>query len=494
MLRKTSLLFLLLLTACSKKENQSAGFESIDLPKYSKTALEEDFNILVNSLKEAHTGLYWYNSPEQFDNIVKQQHSKLKDSLNSLEFYNIIAPIVAYTKEDHCDISLAADATEYLKKEGKFIPVNIVTLNKNVYILNNPDSDTNIKGWQLLEINGLKTEDVLKKIFSYFAADGFIEISKYRFMDMHRFSLEYAKTIAQPDYFDIKVKNPDTGEKRNLTLQASSYKRLIEIRKKLKDEGILKIPEKPATIEIKNNTVLLTINTFSNSDFEETGTNYKTFIKEAFTKIEKSGTENLIIDMRENGGGSEGNEDYLFSFLTNKPYNKYKYVEASALSYSFYQYTDYSTEEDYKDLEKDLKEEHYKAADGRFLRKPGVNATEPLQKNAFNGKVFILTSGWTYSGGAEFSSLMREHTNAVFIGEETGGCFYGNTSGYILELTLPNTKTTVDIPILKFVLDVKNNIPKGRGILPDYEVQPNIKEFLEGRDIQMEFTKILISK
>ncbi|MUV05418.1 hypothetical protein GN157_17020 [Flavobacterium rakeshii] len=491
---KKLLFFILFITACSKTKNTTEGFSNLDLPKYSKTALEKDFLLLINSLKEAHTGLYWYNTPIKFDSIVQLQQSKLKDSLNSLEFYNIIAPIIAYTKEDHCDISLPPDASTYLTEKGKFIPINVIVLNKKTFILNNPHAKTNIKGWQLLEINGLKTEAIYRKIFQTFASDGFIEISKYRFMDMYRLSLEYAKTISQPDYFNIKVKNPDTGQEKQLVLKACNYKKLAEIRKKLKQESILKIPQEPASISINNNTALLTVNSFSSDNFEEAGISFETFIKDAFLKIEKSGVKNLIIDMRENGGGTEGNEDFLFSFLTNKPYNKYKYVQASAFSYSFYQYTDYNLEDDYKELEADLKEEHYKAEDGRILRKPGIQAIEPLKKNAFHGNIFILTSGWTYSGGAEFSSLMREHTNAIFIGEETGGCFYGNTSGYIFELTLPNTKTLIDIPILKFVLDVNKNIPQGRGVLPDYEVEPTIKEFLEGKDIPMEFTKKLILK
>ena len=116
-----------------------------------------------------------------------------------------------------------------------------------------------------------------------------------------------------------------------------------------------------------------------------------------------------------------------------------------------------------------------------------------LKENPFLGNIYILTSGETYSGGAEFSSLMRQHTNAMFIGEEVGGSFYGNTSGYELELTLPNTKIIAYIPILKFVLEVDKG-KFGQGVLPDYNVQPTINEYLNGIDKEMEFAINLISQ
>ncbi len=88
---------------------------------------------------------------------------------------------------------------------------------------------------------------------------------------------------------------------------------------------------------------------------------------------------------------------------------------------------------------------------------------------------------------------MNEHTKSIFIGEETGGGYFGNTSGTSLELTLPNTKLKIDIPILKFVLDVKKG-ESGRGIIPNYKIEPTFKEFINGYDTELEYAKKLINK
>lgn len=492
MYRIISLLSLVILTSCSKQKDTENNFAALPLTKYSKAKLEADFDLLVNSLKEAHTGIYWYITPEEFDKFAKQQRLKIKDSLNGLEFYNIAAPVVAFTKEDHCDISVSEEVAAYNKEKGKFIPLSVINLKSKPYLLNNPDAATPVKGWQLLKINNVKIEDIYSRIFATIGADGYLEISKYRALDAHRLAVEYARVISQPDAFTITALNPETGETKNFTLKAVAFDKLKSITKTLLEQGVIKQPKVPASLEIIDKTATLTLNTFLDDSYEEAGTDFKKFIRQSFETIRKSGIQNLIIDVRENGGGTEGNEDYLFAFLTGKPYTKYRYVEVSALSYSFYQYTDYREQEDSKELEADLAKEHQKTADGRFLRKPGIEQQAPLQPNPFTGQVYVLTSGWTYSGGAEFCSLMKAHTSAVFIGEEVGGGFYGNTSGYGFELTLPNTGIVIDIPVLKFVLDVSADIPKGRGVLPDHTISPTIQEFLKGQDVEMDFAKNLI--
>ena len=107
----------------------------------------------------------------------------------------------------------------------------------------------------------------------------------------------------------------------------------------------------------------------------------------------------------------------------------------------------------------------------------------------------MLTSGLTYSGGSEFATLLKNYTKALFVGEEVGGGYYGNTSGNRIVLKLPNTQLNIGIPILKFVLSTPiDNNPIGHGVLPDYYVQPNISQFLEGYDAEMEYVKKMINK
>lgn len=115
--------------------------------------------------------------------------------------------------------------------------------------------------------------------------------------------------------------------------------------------------------------------------------------------------------------------------------------------------------------------------------------------NNFKGDISILISGLTFSGGSEFAALAKNHTTAKFIGEETGGGYYGNTSGSDVFYTLPNTRLTGRIPLCKFVVQVKDDsIPFGHGLVPDYHVQPTIGDYLKGRDVEMAYAKKMMAQ
>lgn len=493
------LLFALIhcLPGCQTPQQRSATlqtFEYTTLPVYSGRQLEKDFDLLVSSLQEAHTGIYAYTSQVQFDSLVAARRQLLRDGLNGLAFYNIVAPLVASTREDHCDISLSEEIKKYMVANGRFLPLVVINLHEQMYILNDTADGVPLKGYELLAVNDLGIREITERLFASFGADGYILTSKYRYLDFRGFAHEYAKVIGQQEENTITVLNPLTQQKETHRIHAVSASGLATLHSTiLKNNAIRQEIDKPALLQLMpERTALLSFRTFANSEYRKYKMDFRHFVDSSFGVIAANRVSHLIIDMRDNGGGSEGNEDFLFSYLTDQPYTKYKYVQASDTSFSFLAFTDYAAEADRQVLKQELIEENQWAADGKLYRKPGLYMPAAPRPDAFKGAVYVLTSGWTYSGGAEFATLMKEHTPAVFIGEEGGGGYSGNTSGTLLELTLPATGLKIDIPILQFVIDTRKG-QFGRGVIPDYEVQPGFNEFIKGYDAELEFAKKLIS-
>ena len=89
--------------------------------------------------------------------------------------------------------------------------------------------------------------------------------------------------------------------------------------------------------------------------------------------------------------------------------------------------------------------------------------------------------------------MIHFHKKARFVGEECGAGYYGNTSGFGAFLTLPNTKLTIGIPMVKYAMAV-SGYPPDRGIIPDYPVDPEMSDLLNGRDTEMEFVLELIKE
>lgn len=459
-------------------------------------SLKHDFDLLVSALKEAHTGLYWYNSYAQFDSICTSQRAQIKPGMTDLDFYNIIAPLNAFIKEGHNSLQLGAQTQTYLRFSGKYFPVYLKFLDTKAYIINDVGG-FKTRGLILTKVNGHTIDDLRKKFMSYEPDDGYITTGKNRWIELNgKFSIYYARCYPPVQFFDIETIDTATGEKKKFNhIPSTDYDNFIKSYRTV----VSNIPGMNYTLpaELKIDTVsaiaTLTINSFSSNRYKAAGLKFHEFIDSAFTRIRNQHIKHLIIDVRKNGGGREGYEDYLLAYMIDKDYVKYKYVQASAFTYSFYQNTDYK--DDYKKLDSELKDEHYLETDGRILRKSGIEAHEKPKSTPFKGDIYVLINGLTYSGGSEFASLARNHTNAIFIGEETGGGYYGNTSGIRITLKLPHSKMEISIPILKFVVDTpKDNVPFGRGTLPDYEIQPTISQFLVGYDAEMETAKQLILK
>jgi C-terminal processing protease CtpA/Prc len=116
---------------------------------------------------------------------------------------------------------------------------------------------------------------------------------------------------------------------------------------------------------------------------------------------------------------------------------------------------------------------------------PGV-AEQPPGKHPFLGKVFVLIDGGSFSTTADFCAVTHHLKRASFIGEETGGGYYGNNSGMQTILTLPNSKARVRVPMYEYWNAVPGYDGKRRGTRPDHLVETKAANLLRGVDEQLE--------
>ena len=462
------------------------------LASIEKPALLQDFDILKNAFVETRVGL-WYNSYLQFDSLCAVQRSKISHNMNALEFYQVIAPIVTYTKEGHSAIRISDETLSYFMQNGYYFPFIIKIINGKAYVINDLYG-FNTKGMLLTKINNKSIDDILKMMLTIEPADGYNITSKFHWIET-AFSKYYTYFFPASKSFSVVLTDPISKKEISYNnVPSYSFKNY----KKLTDSVAKIIPNykfKEASffsVDPLLNTATLTINTFNTNNYKGGRKGFQSFLDSVFKIISDKDLKNLVIDIRKNEGGAQGMEDHLLSYLIDKPYLKYKYVEIPSFNYSFLQYTDYKNQSAI--LEKELKEDFFLSTDGRYLNLKGHYEGDTAKATNFKGHLYILISGLTFSGGSEFAALAKNYTNAIFIGEETGGGYYGNTSGSFLKYTLPHSKLTGRIPLCKFVVQDKVfDIPFGHGVMPDYFIQPGIGEYLQGHDMEMEYVKKLIA-
>lgn len=489
--------FSLVVKPLDEQTNSQEGKYSIVIQEIPKTlqklpyaGLVQDFDILQNAYYETKIGL-WYNSKTQFDSICKLQKSKIKDNMNALEFYRILAPVVAFTKEGHSNIKLSDEASVYLKQSGTYLPFCVKILDKKVFLIN--DIETyNTKGLIISKINGENIDTILNQFLSIEPSDGFNITSKYRWVEK-AFSKYYARFYAPQKTISLELLDPMSNQKVVYNVATLTSKEFNKLYAQVAETIPNYDYKEPATfsIDASTSTAILTVNTFNLNSYKDKRKGFQDFLETNFKAISDQKIQNLIIDIRRNEGGEQGMEDHLLSYLINKEYKKYKYVEIPSFTYSFLEYTDYKDQKDV--LKKELSEDFYQDANGRFLNREGHYFGEKPNPNNFKGEIYILISGLTFSGGSEFAALAKNYTNAKFIGEETGGGYYGNSSGSFLKFTLPNSKLTGRIPLCKFVIEDKDfKIPVGHGVIPDMIIESTIDEYLQGVDVEMNYVKGII--
>ena len=493
-MKKISILtFIILLTQNIYSQNFG------DFPKIEKEKLLRDLDLLYQGLDKFHSGMYWYTPKDSVDIAFQNAKSKITTNLNIFEFHKIVAPLVALSREDHTDIFLPKEVKEETNKNQniRFLPLTVVFLGEKLYCVNDAsDNSAKIEKLEIETINGEMPKEIVSKIGNLFASDGYIKTVKYSDLGGFNFSKYYYYYYGIIEKYEIKFKEitePITMNSLSISqINANLNKKNNLVKEKVKNE-----PLQFRIIDIK--TAYIDIETFSNDNIKKYS-KYKTlkkFLKYCFSEIKAKNIENVIIDVSKNGGGTEGNEGLLYSYFGDN-YQKYSKVRAKTQKVILNNGIDKPIKlKVFRFLERVIVNKKMK--DGSLERKNklglGLMAYKKAPKNIFKGNnVYVIISPITYSGGSEFSNMMYSQGLATFIGQETGGGYYGNTSGYSQDLTLPNSKITIEIPALQFVMNVEPKLPFGSGVKPHYQVIPTINQYINNENICLEYTLTIINE
>jgi hypothetical protein len=456
----------------------ASGFAQDNLPT---AQLKADFQIFENAIKEAHPGLYRYNTPSHFDSILNQAARRLDHPMTRQEFYQTLLPVAVQIKCGHTKFHPDENWSDnfYFGTE-KVFPVRLYIYGDKAWIIDAYDPEIKItKGSELISINNLPISEIIQKLSCGFFSDGnnntfkYIEMSKY-------FSSYYANLIEAPDSFTIKYRDGIDFVTMKLSCINSSL--ISQYEKKQTGNSSSHVPY---FLEIlPGNTALLTISSF----WKGSESAYKRFLKNTFLSIRQKETENLIIDVRNNEGGNDKRGAILLSWLMSEEFRYYDRLQAKTnKKYSFAKYA--RLPKFYGIMRHLIKQ----TDSGTYVWNHNANLKmQKPKRNSYKGKVYILINGSSFSVTSEFAAVAHYHKRATFVGEETGGGYYGNNSGTFVIVTLPNSRLNIGIPMLAYYTAVKDYPFRDHGIIPDHEVIPAIRDILNNNDVVLAFTLELL--
>ena len=207
---------------------------------------------------------------------------------------------------------------------------------------------------------------------------------------------------------------------------------------------------------------------------------------------------NLIVDVRNNGGGHNEVLMQLLSYFAESPMNRQKggynrvnkKGQFATLKYSL----NYSPDAD-------VFPEYEEGENGYYLRDSlqTCAVVMPDPKVHYSGKVYVLTNSYSKSAAMLFPAILVRNRRGVCVGRETGSTYHSMTALKFADIRLPNSLQTIRIPLVQLVFDttVCDRLPKGRGLLPDYPVPLTYNEIFGGQDgntdVILEYALSLIS-
>lgn len=389
-----------------------------------------DFDTLCSKLEYIHPDLSLYQTKEEYDARKSQTRASLTDSASISDFYLKVAPFMASIKDGHSMIlpPITEELIVHAKNNGKTMPLRIKATG-DAFVVNYPiTNDTQIcNGDTILSINGISSRDILNRMYSLFASEKGNAIKEYTitsylsplFWHMYQWSESY--------FFSMKRGHKVWEEKLNGVPQSKALSII-----KLKQSNV-----KPANFAYQlSHDQTKAIVTIPNV-YQEL--KLKQFCDSVFKDINDKEIPELIIDVRNNTGGSSQCVERLISYFSHPDYMLYSKSQIMVSSYSK-AYNQKKHKEIYAQIRN--------LPDGSLFTIKGTTIKENKTKtNLYQGKTTILVNDKTYSGASTFAHKMQEFEIAKIKGET--GCpnvYFGN----FLPFILPNSRLEYFITFAKF--------------------------------------------
>jgi C-terminal processing protease CtpA/Prc len=453
--------------------------------------LQADFSLLQKILEYNHPSLYWYTPKDSVDYYFNTTKSSLNDSLTELQFKNKVAWTISKIRCGHTVVRNSNKFAKYFSNRRiPVFPLSLKVWPDSAVVVNNLfKKDTVLKrGTIITSINNHPVGNIIDSMCQLIGSDGYAFNLKYQLISFN-FPAYYRNTFGVDSQYVIGYIDT-TGFKKttiikNFDIKADTVnKRQEQFLPAVSKKELRKfktLSERSLSIDTAKSTAYLSVNTFSEGKL-------KRFFRRSFRKIKNENVNNLILDLRQNSGGNILWSTNLCRYIVNKPFKVADTVAANTRSFP---YKKYIRPWFVYWLSMHLGGRYY--GDGRIhFRYFERHYFKPKRHNHFDGDIYVITGGYTFSAAALVTNTLKGEKNVTVLGEETGGGAYGNSAMHLPTITLPNSGIRVTLPLYRLVLD-STHIKNGRGIFPDVEVKPSSYYIRQGIDPKLEKVKQLIT-
>lgn len=506
-------LFFLLLSFSLKSQNVS-GITQDSLSYYNKLLSEkemkEDLQVLMDIRKNVNSGLYQYRSKKQIDSIFDWAFKEIKKPQHIIDFYKIMLQLADFEGSVHNYTEVDSELLAFLQRQKSFFPYALIYIEGQI-IFDGKNAQIP-SGSRILGINGVSDTLFMKSFYKYFPADGFTKTKKRSAGVERAFDLYYLLEYGLTDKYVVEYLAPKSKSSKIAIFDAVGLEERKANHKNRYSAPVTNLldfkTQSPYSFEMPKPSVgRLNLRWFGMVTGEEDPNfeGYVRFLDSVFQVLDQKNIKNLIIDVRNNPGGSDPTFEQPVMYLTDHSFKEN--VQATIifdpdnLPYEKYFWGISTTEPtdsiSLKTGKAFVKDRFPVYNDGVSYQNQKYNPTYYPKSPKFTGKLYLLINENVASAASHFVSLVKAYaTNLTIVGVETVGGYYIHNGHIPLVFELPNSKIKTQFSIVNVIQDApeKPDQPEGRGIIPDYEVWPTLNDFFKHKDSQLEFALDLIEK
>jgi hypothetical protein len=457
------------------------------------------------ALELIHPGLYRYQPKAVIDRAFAKLEAAADKPIEVLALHREIALMLASIHCDHTKAELPETIEAFRTQQPTHLPLRFRLIEGRMIVTANDGQPAAPPvGSELLRINGMPVPTLLLKLAAAVSYDGDTDQAVAEKLGDDSdlmgddFNENYPSFFGFPSEWSLVWKQIGGRDAVTSNLEPITFARWT----RLDPPGSRYREEfyKGITWRMAGKVARLKIDTFVNyrNPVQPTA-----FLAGFFRAMKAAGTEHLILDLRNNSGGSEDVSVALARYLFDKPFVWSKPVRYKAIRFGdLPQYIDSWGDRDA--LFNPPEEDFVRTAEGWYDRRPDVSADErdddvstiehqPALDDHFAGKLTILSSAGNASGATRTIAQMKERRGAVIVGESTSGSAEGPTAGQIFLVSLPKSGIKVRVPNGWNRTNITQFEPR-HGVSADRLVVPTLADFQTGRDAALEIARTMPSK
>lgn len=381
----------------------------------------EDVNQLFSTLQRVHPDLLARVSLDDYLELKQQTLDGISAKLDKdgtigiKDFGCLIYYAEAFFQDGHTAVQSNGFAyPEEWNTAGEWFPPFLLGFDNGRFVIT-ASTDKSIAGQEIVSVDEAPIQEFLKPILDCCSGETLaFKVSRFAWFQAYWYNLTDLCSSARAL---VVVLRDGKGNENKRTVKTVSFADFQKLDSQKRTTKLQQLRQKGTQVHFLDSDRIAWL-VYPAFDY---GEDEKKKIGSIFQEIKAKGSQELIIDLRNNMGGISTMGDLIFSYLYDKSLRHCSRirvkVSSDILSPAFAEY------------HKSMGDDAFVVVQKKLAGLEGMTITELVPEREhgnrpdafFAGRIFLLVDNGTYSAAAGFTATFRDYGVGEILGYETGG-------------------------------------------------------------------------